>query len=209
MEGMSGTVQTAMVGQLSFGGNGNLTGIRDQNVESTIALNQAFNGTYAVDASGRTTVSTDLSSPMVGYLFGNNEAYVVMPLGSEVISGSFKAQSGGPFSPASLAATYRQGEPGAVSMFAECDNGITTFDGSGTFSGEQDYSFFSTDGFYYDFHSSSQSISGSYTMDSNGRGTITIGGWPLVVWAVSADDLLAVNTASSSDSLPVLLQYLK
>jgi hypothetical protein len=209
MEGMSSTVQTAMIGQLSFGGNGNLTGIRDQNVQSTVVLNQTFTGTYAVDASGRTTIGSDLGTSMVGYLFGGNEGYIVMPLGSEVLSGSLKPQSGGPFSPASLAATYRHGEPGAMSMFSECDNGITTFDGSGAFSGEQDYSFFTTDGYSYDFHGSSQSFSGSYTMESNGRGTVTIGGWPLVVWAVSPDDMVAVDTASSNDSLPVLLQYVK
>ena len=206
--GYYGYHQSATIGRISPGGDGTLTGIRDQNLGSAVTLNELFTGAYAVDASGRSTLTLG-SVNAVAYLFGQNQGYLLLDTGEGGMAGSFKPQVSGPFSSSSMASTYRHGVPDAVSMFAECDVGTTTFDGIGAFTGWQWYSFFTYDTGLYYYTSSSQSLSGTYTIDANGRGMMTIGSWPLVFWMVSPDEIVAVNTASILDSLPGLMLYLK
>ena len=206
--GYYGYHQSATIGRISPGGDGTLTGVRDQNFGAAVTLNELFTGAYAVDSSGRATLTLG-SVNAVAYLFGQNQGYLLLDAGEGGIAGSFKPQAAGPFSSTSMAATYRHGEPNAVSRFAECDVGTTTFNASGVHTGYNYYDYFSYDiGIYY-YNSSQQSVSGTYTIDANGRGVITVGSWPLVFWMVSPDEIVVINTASTLDSLPGLELYLK
>ena len=217
-QGMNGSTQFATVGRISPGGDGTLAGIRDQNFASTVTLNSSFTGSYAVDSSGRSTLTLG-SVNAVAYLFGPNQGYLLLlDTGAGVLSGSFKPQSAGPFGTSSLAATYRHGEPSVLSKWCESDAGTTTFNGTGALTGYQDYSYFiyESDWFLgysrYSLVFSSQSLSGTYTIESNGRGVISLVGYdglPLVFWMVSPDEIITLDTAGVSDSLPGLLQYLK
>lgn len=209
MNGMSGYNNVAIIGQLTPGGNGNMNGVRDQNFGSTLTLNDSFIGTYAVDASGRATMTLP-TGDAVAYFFGKNEGYMMQITVGYVVSGSFKPQTGGPFSAASIGATYRHGEGEAISTYSECDSGVTTFDGMGAFSGSQDYTYFNSDGssYYYNV-GASQQLSGTYAVAENGRGELSVFGYPMAFWVVSPDEIVAVDTTSPYDSLPVLLQYMK
>ena len=174
LAGMHSTYQSAVVGQITPDGAGSMTGISDQNFESNVSLNQSFSGTYTVDSKGRSTM-TLLNGSAVAYFFGPNHAYLMeQPSpGADILYGNVKPQSAGPYSPASLS-TLRISEAEAVSPFAESDSGIITFDGVSSESFEQDFTFFYSDGTYV--QQQSQTGSASYTLDTNGRGVITISG---------------------------------
>lgn len=144
----------------------------------------------------------------IAYLFGQNQGYLLY----SGLAGSFKPQSSGPFSNTSIQATYRHGEPDAVSVFSECDVGTTTFTSSGSLTGTQTYTFFTMDWTTYAYVVRSQTFGGTYTIDTRGRGVISLVGYdglPLVFWMVSPDEIITLDTAGVIDSLPGLLLYLK
>jgi len=103
--------------------------------------------------------------------------------------------------------TLRVSEAEPVSSFAESDSGIVTFDGVSANTFEQDYTFFYSDGTYVQ---QSQAVGASYTLDTNGRGVISVNGLVLPFWLVSADEVIVINTATDGlDFLPVVQHYLK
>lgn len=199
--------QSAAIGQITPGGSGSMTGIFDQNFESNVTLDQSFNGTYTLDSQGRSTL-TMLGGTAVAYFFGPNQAYLMEQpnTGADILYGNLKPQTAGPYSPASLS-TLRISEPEAVSPFAECDSGIVTFDGVSSNSFEQDFTFFYSDGTYVQ---QSQTGSANYTLDTNGRGVISVNGYVLPFWLVSSDEVAVIDTATNGvDFLPVVQHYLK
>jgi hypothetical protein len=184
-----------------------MTGIFDQNYESNALLNQTLSGTYTLDSKGRSTL-TMLGGTATAYFYGANQAYLMEQpvVGSDILYGNVKPQAAGPYSPASLGA-LRISEPEPVSAFAESDSGIVTFDGVSSNTFEQDYTFFYSDGTYVQ---QSQTVGASYTLDTNGRGVISINGYVLPFWLVSADEVTVLDTATNGvDSLPVVQHYLK
>ena len=209
LAGMHSTYQSVIVGQMTPDGAGSMTGIFDQNLESNVMLNQSFSGTYTVDSSGRATM-TMLNGNAFAYFFGPNQAYVIEKPDTDVLYGNLKPQTAGPYNPASLS-TFRFAEAEPATAFAESDSGIMTFDGVSSFSLEQDYTFFYSDGTYVQ---SPQTQGGTYTLDTNGRGVLSMSmnGYNLVLpfWMVSPDEMTAVDTATSGlDSLPVVLHFMK
>ena len=199
--------QSAVIGQIIPDGAGLMTGIFDENFESNVLLNQSFNGTYTLDSQGRSTL-TMLGGTAVAYFFGPNQAYLMQQpvVGGDILYGHVKPQSAGPYSPASLG-TLRISEAEPVSPFAESDSGIITFDGVSSNSFEQDYTFFYSDGTYVQ---QSQTGSANYTLDTNGRGVMSINGLTFPFWLVSADEVTVIDTATNGvDFLPVVQHYLK
>ena len=207
LAGSRGYYQAVYVGQISPNGSGSMTGISDENYESQARLDQTFNGTYTIDSKGRAAL-TMLGGTAIGYFFGPNHAFLMQqPVnGGEIVYGNLKPQTAGPYSAASLG-TLRISEAEPVSAFAESDSGIITFDGVGSASYEQDYTFFYADGSYVE---QPQTGSASYTLDTNGRGVLSINGLVLPFWLVSADEISVIDTASNGiDFLPVVQHYLK
>jgi hypothetical protein len=205
LAGMHSTTQSVVLGLLTPDGAGSMTGIFDQNLESNAILNQSFNGTYTLDSQGRSTL-TMLGGTAVAYFFGPNQAYLMQQPSTDILYGNLKAQTAGPYSPASLS-TLRISEAEAISPFAECDSGIITFDGVSSNSFEQDFTFFYSDGTYVQ---QSQTGGANYTLDTNGRGVISVSGFVLPFWLVSTDEVSVIDTATNSvDSLPVVQHYLK
>jgi len=207
LSGMNTYYQTAYVGQITPDGSGSMTGVFDQNYESNALLNQAFSGTYTLDSEGRATLAM-LSGTAIAYFYGSNQAYLMQQpvAGGDILYGNVKPQTAGLYGPASLGA-LRISEPEPVSPFAESDSGLITFDGVGSASYEQDYTFFYADGTFIE---QSQTGSASYTLDSNGRGVITVGTYVLPFWLVSSDEVTVIDTATAGvDYLPVVQHYLK
>ena len=205
LAGMHATTQSVVLGLLTPDGAGSMTGISDQNLESSALLNQSFNGTYTLDSQGRSTL-TMLGGTAVAYFFGPNQAYLMQQPSTDILYGNLKAQTAGPYSPASLS-TLRISEAEAISPFAECDSGIITFDGVSANSFEQDFTFFYSDGTYVQ---QSQTGGANYTLDTNGRGVISVSGFVLPFWLVSTDEVSVIDTATNGvDFLPVVQHYLK
>jgi hypothetical protein len=149
------------LGLLTSDGNGNLTVTYDEYKVSLLAP-QTYTATYAVDtATGRTAITTS-GTPPVLYLVSNAKAFVV-GTDASVSSGLLEAQSGSPFTNASLKGNYLGGtipwpDLHVVSLVASDGAGKTQFtsDSSGP------------KGLL-----SNQMLSGTYSMDTHGRAVCT------------------------------------
>ena len=111
MSGSNGNnMQSGVVGFISPDGSGSINGVLDQNLESNVILDQAFSGTEAVDPSGRVTMTIlggATTNDLIAYLFGENQAFVIQTTGSDALFGSFKPQTGPPFSADSIGGVFR------------------------------------------------------------------------------------------------------
>ncbi|HEV2133653.1 MAG TPA: hypothetical protein VGR47_05270 [Terracidiphilus sp.] len=199
--------QAAVVGLLSPDGAGSIGGEVDQNIESTVALEQTCAGRYTVDSSGRTDMRLKFGAAtnhLIAYLFGDNQAFVIQTTGSESLYGSFKPQTGGPFTAASIGGVFRGTSPFPILQFSENGTGVYIFDGSGDFTGLNYTNVWNG--------KSSETLlqggaPGSYTLASNGRGTVSTLSLPFAFWAISPDEMVWINTVSTRDSLPSLLNF--
>ena len=80
--------------------------------------------------------------------------------------------------------------------------GTTTFNASGVHTGYNYYEYFSYDIGIYHYNSSQQSVSGTYTIDANGRGMITVGSSPLAFWMISPDEIVVMTPRAPSTVCP-------
>ncbi len=174
-------VQTALfipdvtLGLLTSDGNGKLTATYDEYKGSLLAP-QTYTATYAVDtATGRTPITASGTPPIL-YLVSKAKAFVVGKDAS-ASSGLLEAQSGSPFTNASLKGNYLGGtipwpDLHVVSLVAAdgAGNVQTTSDSSGS-KGLQ----------------SNQKLSGTYSVDANGRAVFTVSGdlTPRIFYVVS------------------------
>jgi large repetitive protein len=152
------------LGLLTSDGNGNLTSTYDEYKASLLAP-QTYTATYAVDAATGRTLITASGTPPILYLVSNAKAFVV-GTDASASSGLLEAQSGSPFTNASLKGNYLGGtvpwpDLHVVSLVAAdgAGNVQTTSDSSGS-TGLQ----------------SNQKLSGTYAVDAHGRAPFTVSG---------------------------------
>lgn len=206
LEGVVGGTGSIAVGQATLDGSGSLTGILDENDGGTYILNTAFTGTYIVSSNGRTTIpNPTIISPQVLYLEDTNRGFILEAAGSEVTFGEIQPQAAGPFSAASLSGTFGENtEPPPVSIYQDI-NGLSVSDGISSGTSTVDLS---DPGRLRTKFSSG----GTYTVDSNGRGTsLVLPDDPLVFWIVSPNDFLCIATVRQAplDTNPALLKYFR
>ena len=168
----SGLRPVAEVGLLSPDGNGSLTMSLDENTNGSVLSYQSTNGTYSVASTGRVTVNNwaaSASSPIhYLYLVGTNRAFL-LSTGPEVGFGFVEPQAVAPsggFTNATLQGTFLSGTlpPAGSSLPNASAQG--TLDGTSKFSETVDSS------------TTSQLIigqvtTGTYSVETNGRGTVT------------------------------------
>jgi hypothetical protein len=160
-------VQTAVLipditlGLLTSDGNGNLTVTYDEYKVSLLAP-KTYTATYAVDAATGRTPITASGTPPILYLVSNAKAFVV-GTDASANSGLLEAQSGSPFTNASLKGNYLGGtipwpDLQVVSLVAAdgAGNAQITSDSSGS-TGLQ----------------SNVKLTGTYSVDTNGRAVFT------------------------------------
>lgn len=164
------------VGLLSTDGNGgiNSSSVFDENNAGTIVSQQPLAGNYSVQANGTGTLSfTSASSPasaFVLYTVTTNKAFLLDTSSSNALSGLLEPQvagSSGSFSPATIqgsfvTATTNNTNPGATNL-----SGVLSLDGSSSLTGTQDESTSSG-------NSSMLPVVATYSVTSNGRGTLTV-----------------------------------
>jgi len=156
-------IQTALfipdvtLGLLTSDGNGNLTATYDEYKVSLLAP-QTYTATYTVDAATGRTPITASGTPPILYLISNAKAFVV-GTDASASSGLLEAQSGSPFTSASLKGNYLGGtipwpDLQVVSLVAAdgAGNAQFTSDSSGP-TGLQ----------------TNQMLSGIYAVDTHGR----------------------------------------
>lgn len=175
--------EIADAGRFTANGSGGLvsgSGVLDENfAASTITQGAVFgtaSDTYSIDATGRGTMTLNpkagnntVTLTFVFYMISPNNAVIQETDSSIVSDGSLLPQSGGPFSAASFGASYAFGWSGVNGAGQEEDFvGQSTLDGAGKVkSGLVDINNFGS-------LIPAESISGTYTMTSNGRGTLVI-----------------------------------
>ena len=186
------------VGQLVPDGIGSLMGILDDN---HVASNRGITGSYTVARNGRTTMTFTLGlGPSIAYLYGPNEGFLMDTSGTDVWFGRMKPQFGVPFSAASISETFLTATTIPPSEYTENCAGMTTFDGVGGFTSTLDTNSWANLNHY--------ELKGTYTVASNGRGTLTFASSnsaaPMVFWMISPTELVGIGalhpSAASTDS---------
>jgi hypothetical protein len=121
-----------------------LSGIVDKNEAGTIVASAAFTGTYDIAANGRGTLNSQLgasSRPYAFYMVDQNRAFLMESETLEAGVGFVEAQSGTPFTTASLSGNYVVGTASPAECGCTSVSGVVSLNGSdGTFLGARDKS---------------------------------------------------------------------
>ena len=163
-------IQTALLipdvtlGLLTSDGNGNLTATYDE-YKSSLLPSQTYTAIYAVDAATGRTPITASGKPPILYLVSNTKAFVV-GTDASASSGLLEAQSGTPFTNASLKGNYLGGnipfpDLNVVSLVAADGAGNAQFTSNSS----------GSSGLV-----SNQIIKGTYSVDAKGRALFTVSG---------------------------------
>lgn len=193
-----------MLGTVTFDGNGNASFSLDENSAGTLTT-LTGNGTYIAPdaATGRFTLAPPQGMPsLAGYLVSPNQAFVV-GADNGVTTGTFEAQSAGPFTNSSLNFAGFFGErafatapvpPPQGVLPATLSAGWVAFDGSGNIS-------IITDENVQGTLLSGQSSSTTYSVSPNGK--VVLGNGSSILYAVSPTRIATMST-SPSDPNPTL-----
>ncbi|MGD0793667.1 MAG: hypothetical protein ABR920_18040 [Terriglobales bacterium] len=200
---------SSRVGGVSIAG-GAITGTEDFLTLGTLFPNQPISSTVAMsstDANGRGTFTLSDGSSFNYYVVNSTEFYFMSNSASGSLEiGQAEAQTGGPFSAATLASgnSYVFGSAGDTTVSGPAgihSAGVFTTDGvSAITGGTVDYVQDTT------VNSNLAVSGGTYTLASNGRGTINlslVGGSisPQIFWMINGTSayFLANNTAAVED----------
>jgi hypothetical protein len=172
----SSSASVVAVGSLSTDGAGNLTStsVFDENNAGTILSQQSLAGTYAVQANGTGTISfTSSSNPassFVLYTVTSNKAFLLDTSSSSALTGLLEPQvqgNTGTFTAATIQGSFVTATTNNTNAAATNISGALSLDGSANITGTQDQSTPSG-------NTSMQSVAASYTVSSNGRGTMSV-----------------------------------
>ena len=151
-----------VAGLATTNGAGSVSGTFDQNNGGSIMMNASLGtGTYTPTGSGRYTISLN-GVPYVMYGITTNKAFLLDQASPQVLSGLVEPQAANP-SANTIGGTFVETSH-QVSTSADQNTvaALTLNNSTGAISGMQD----STDG----TENPNQSVTGSYTVSSNGRG---------------------------------------
>lgn len=199
-EGYSAYFEHVAVGQLVADGSSSMTGVLDDNSYPAM-VNQAFYGTYSVTPDGRSELELPVGyfSRAVAYFYGPNQAFLLDTIpGADVLFGNIRPQSAGPFDPGSIAGTFLTVTAPPTSEEAQNESGLTTFDGEGSATASIDANEnLNDDTTLWLQHFE---LNGTYTVASNGRGTLTFPSQTRTVmfWMISPTEIVG-NAAMKSD----------
>jgi hypothetical protein len=163
------------LGLLASDGNGNLAAAYDEYKGSLVAP-QTYTATYAVDsATGRTPITASGTRAIL-YLVSNTKAFV-LGADASTSSGLLEAQSGLPFTNASLKGNYLGG---TIPWPALNVVSLVAADGAGNAQ-------FTSNSSGSNGLQSDQKISGTYSVDALGRAVLTVSGdaTPRIFYVVS------------------------
>jgi len=156
---LAGSLAFNTTGLTSFGGSdvtigrfdanaGTVSGIFDNNNAGTIGSNTAFTGSYDVastgPSTGRGTLAVQTGGTTVNYVLymvSRNTALLMQSDAIEAGWGSIEAQTGGPFTTASISGNYVVGTVTPAECGCTSTSGVVTLNGAnGTFVGARDKS---------------------------------------------------------------------
>jgi hypothetical protein len=171
----SGYLPTATAGVFTITGTA-VAGVTDQNDNGTVTLNQAFTGTLsAADAFGRGTLTITGSSGLINYyVVGPEVVRIINVDATDASVGSAFGQGAGAFTNASLGASVLamannpfSGQNGEVGQFTTSSTSSNTANFAGVGEGNELANGVAT--------TLASAITGTYTIGSNGYGSLTVG----------------------------------
>lgn len=164
------------VGRFTANGSGGVSaGVSDENDSGLTTENLAFTGTYSVDAIGDgrgtgTFTSTRGPSTFSFYMVSPSRAFFVQQGTFALGTGEVDAQTGGPYTNASLAGNFGFSMDGYPSML------VGQFDAAGgTASGTVNLTTFDNTGSVLTL-TPDQAFNATYSVTANGRGDFTVTG---------------------------------
>ena len=169
-------VPDVTLGLLTSNGKGNVSASYDE-FNASLTAQQTYTGTYTVDATtGRTPITVSSATKTVLYLVSSTKAFA-FGADTSTSSGLLEAQTGSPFTNASLKGNYLGGtlpwpELNVVSLAAADGAGNVPF--TSNTSGSKGLA-------------SNVTTSGTYSVDSTGRAVVTVSGdaTPRIFYVVS------------------------
>jgi hypothetical protein len=168
--GAAGAAPLVEGGVIVTNGSGTVTsGFEDINNNGSLTQNLALSGTYVVGADGRGTLSVSNGLGTANFvIYPTVSGVVVMQTDFGIVNiGSAFAQTGAPFSNASVQGGFGATLSGVTASGEIESTAQFTANGSGTLNGAVD---FNNAGVL----SSGLTLSGTYTMTSSGRGTAAL-----------------------------------
>ncbi len=153
----------AGIGRMTADGNGNLTGVRDTTGLASNDVNAPFTATYAMIADGHGTITIPDGPQLTIYTVSADKALIVGSGQNTYTWGVMQKQSAGTFSASTVTGKFSVAMGGGPTYVG----GIWNANGSGTLTGTVDVYSNGT-------LSTGQSITGTYQVDSTGRGTGTV-----------------------------------
>ena len=165
----------------------------------TITSNSSFTSTYLASGGGRFTITLS-GVPYVMYAITKNKAFLLDQASTSVQTGLLEPQKNSPYSANTIQGTFIQSNNQIAGKSAPDVVAALTLNASGSVSGKQD----DTAGGL----NSNRTISGSYTVSSNGRGTFASTSptsSSSVLYIINNSKFLVMETSSGNQNSAVLL----
>ncbi|HEY6253031.1 MAG TPA: hypothetical protein VI685_23985 [Candidatus Angelobacter sp.] len=178
-------------GIISTDGAGNVlnTSVEDSNNGGTVTQNVTLSGTYSVAGNGRGTMT--LNSGSINYaIYPSTGGVQALEIDTNTVAVGTAFQQSGPFSNSSLQGNYGLNFTGVTATTEIDSEAQFSGDGSGHITGAADFNNGGT-------LSPNLSLTGSYTISANGRGTGTLqtalGTQNVIFYAVSNTRTLLID----------------
>jgi len=161
----TGAFTDVAAGLATADGSGNVSGVFDENNGGSVSSNSSYIGAYSASGSGRYTI-TLLNDSFVLYAVTSNKGFLI-DQSSSVLSGFMEPQGNSPFTSSSIQGTFVAITVTVANTQAEDIVAALSLTASnGSVSGTQDETNASS-------QNPNQMVMGSYTVSSNGRGTLS------------------------------------
>jgi len=183
-------------------GNSSLAITFYENRAGTAQISSTYACTYAVEPSGRVTLSSSTQScggtPPLFYLTGLNTGFI-LDASPGVDTGSFEPQSAVPFNNASLAGSFYGGTAEVVIQSAQAEVEPVAPNGSGAITGATETSSTSTQ------DAGSSFLAATYSVNSDGTFSVGSSGGAVAGIIISSTKFLLFSPSTAATSYPTLL----
>ena len=193
-----GTVPGADVALYNVNGTGGFTASGTQNHGGTVGpITSNTSGTYSIASNGRVAVASSGTTFAISYMTGKNSGFFLIE-NSAVDFGLLEAQTGSSFSNSSVSGNYYGGsrQPVVSSVNQEVDQ-VNLNSGAVNVAGEDNGTSGSGTG-----NPSLSSFAGTYSISSNGSGTVSQGSTQEgVVLLISPSRFIFLDTTTSNPKI--------
>jgi hypothetical protein len=196
----TGTFSNVAAGLVNADGMGTISGVFDQNNAGSVTSNSSFSGaTYAAATGGRYTIQI-LGQAFVLYAVTTNKGFLLDQSSASVLNGFIEPQTNAPFSNSSIQGTFAAITSSVANTTAEDIVAALSLNSNATVTGTQDQ----TDS---TGENPNQAIMGTYSLSSNGRGTMAFTAPATrnrAIYAVSNSKFVAVGMDAGDKSATVI-----